>query len=231
MRTHRLLIRLIQVASALAFIVLITGFLGVWGQAGSTSPEKTGSGETAASTKPTLSNTKIVALGDSFTLGYPLDAGHSWTKRLADVLQVTVVNKGKSVQTSKDLLSRFDSDVVAEQPGRVIIFAGIGDGINGIKLTEVQTNIQAMVAKAQANHIIPILALPIGYPDAQQNIKEIREWESSYAKQKNILTLDFSTVLFDSNGKYLSGLGSDNGKYPSAKGYVTMGDYAASVLK
>lgn len=229
MRTYRSLIRLIQVASALAFIVLITGFLGVWGQGGKASAGKTGV-ETAANSTQKLSNTKIVALGDSFTLGYPLDPEHSWTKRMADVLQVTVVNKGKPRQTAKDLLSRFDADVAAEKPGRVIIFAGIGDGIQDVALKEVQTNIQAMVEKAKSNHIIPILALPIGYPGAQQNIKATRDWELSYAKKESILTLDFSTVLFDANGKYLSGLSSD-GKYPNAKGYSTMGDYAASVLK
>lgn len=230
MRTYRFLIRLIQIASALALIVVVTGFLGVWGQGAQAGAGKTAAGKTTVGSAPVLTNTKIVALGDSFTLGYPLDPGHSWTQRLADVLKVTVVNKGKGRQTAKDLLARFDSDVVAQKPGRVIIFAGIGDGIQGVAQKDIQTNIQAMVAKAKSNHIIPVLALPIGYPGAQQSINETRTWESSYAKKENILTLDFSTVLFDANGKYLSGLSSD-GKYPNAKGYSTMGDYAASVLK
>lgn len=229
MRTYRLEIRLIQVAAGLAFIVLIAGFFGLWGQGGKEPVGTTG----AVVTNPVqiLSNTKIVALGDSFTLGYPLDAKRSWTQRLADVLQITVVNKGKGMQTSKDLLSRFDSDVVAEKPGRVIIFAGIGDAIQDVPLKDVQTNIEAIVEKAKSNHIIPILALPIGYPGAQEAIKATREWELTYAKKGNILTLDFSTVLFDADGKYLSGLATEGGKYPNAKGYVTMGDYAARVLK
>ena len=228
MRTYRLEIRLIQVASGLAFIVLIAGFLGLWGQGGK-SPVVTTEAE-VTNPAQTLSNPKIVALGDSFTLGYPLEMTNSWTQRMADVLQVPVVNKGKTRQTAKDLLSRFDADVVAEKPGRVIIFSGIGDAIQGVALKEVQTNIEGMVEKAKSNHITPILALPIGYPGAQQNIKETREWELSYAKKENILTLDFSTVLFDAEGKYLSGLSPD-GKYPNAKGYEAMGDYAATVLK
>lgn len=230
MRTFRLEIRLIQAATGLAFIVLIAGFFGLWGQSGKEPVGGTTIQGAASQSTQTLSNSKIVALGDSFTLGYPFDAAHSWTKRLADVLQVPVVNKGKERQTAKDLLSRFDADVVSEKPGRVIIFAGIGDAIQMVALKEVQTNIEGMVEKARSNHIIPILALPIGYPGAQQNIKDTREWELSYAKKENILTLDFATVLFDAEGKYLSGLSAD-GKYPNAKGYVTMGDYAAQVLK
>lgn len=231
MRTYRLELRLIQVASGLALMVLIAGFFGVWGQMpmGKMGTEATVQG-TTSNPAQTMSNPKIVALGDSFTLGYPLDAAHSWTQRTADVLQVSVVNKGKVRQTAKDLLSRFDQDVVAEKPGRVIIFAGIGDAIQGITLKEVQSNIEAMVDKAKSNHIIPVLALPIGYPGAQQNIKDIREWELSYAQKGAILTLDFSTVLFDAQGKYLNELSTD-GKYPNAKGYETMGDYAARVLK
>ena len=225
MRTYRLEIRLIQVATVLAFIVLIAGFLGLWGQGG-----KLPVGPTVGETNPaqTLDNPKIVALGDSFTSGYPLDAAHSWTQRTADVLQIPVVNKGKMRQTAKDLLSRFDTDVVAEKPGRVIIFAGIGDAIQGIALKEVQPNIEGIVEKAKSNHIVPIL--PIGYPGVQQAIIETREWELNYAKAENILTLDFSTVLFDETGKYLSGLSAD-GKYPNAKGYEVMGDYVARVLK
>ncbi len=228
MRTYRLEIRLIQVAVGLASVVLIAGFFGLWGQGGK---EPVGTaGAVVTNPVQTLSNTKIVALGDSFTLGYPLDAKRSWTQRLADVLQISVVNKGKVRQTAKDLLSRFDADVVAEKPGRVIIFAGIGDAIQEVPLNEVQKNIVAIVEKAKSNHIIPILALPIGYPGAQQNIKNTLEWELGYAKKENILTLDFSSVLFDAEGKYLTGLSTD-GKYPNAKGYVAMGDYAARVLK
>lgn len=228
MRTYRLEMRLIQVAAGLACVVLIAGFFGLWGQGGKSSVATTGTEVTNPA--QTLGNPKIVALGDSFTLGYPLDTAHSWTQRTADVLQVSVVNKGKIRQTAKDLLSRFDADVVAEKPGRVIIFAGIGDAIQGVALKEVQTNIEGMVEKAKSNHITSILALPIGYPGAQKNVKDIRDWELGYAKKENILTLDFSTVLFDADGKYLSGLSAD-GKYPNAKGYEMMGDYAARVLK
>ena len=233
MRTYRLEIRIIQGATALALIVLIAGFLGLWGLSGKstlgTNAESNAQGTTTNSAQ-TPTNPKIVALGDSFTLGYPLDEAQSWPQRIAEVLKVTVVNKGKKAQTSKELLARFDADVVAEKPGRVIIFAGIGDAINDVALKETQSNIQGMVEKAKANHIIPVLALPIGYPGAQQNVKDIREWELTYIKKETILTLDFSSVLFDSAGKYLSGLSAD-GKYPNAKGYETMGDYAARVLR
>ncbi|MDR3600981.1 MAG: GDSL-type esterase/lipase family protein [Desulfosporosinus sp.] len=228
MRTYRLEIRLIQVSVGLAFIVLIAGFFGLWGHGGKSPVAAAGTEVTNPVLTP--SNPKIVALGDSFTLGYPLDAAHSWTQRAADLLKVPVINKGKGHQTTKDLLARFDTDVVAEKPGRVIIFAGIGDATQGVDLKEVQTNIEAMVEKAKSNHIIPILALPINYPKVQKSIKETRDWELTYAQKETIQTLDFSSVLFDAKGNYLSGLSPD-GQYPNAKGYEAMGNYVAQVLK
>lgn len=230
MRTYRLQIRLIQVAVGLALIVLITGFLGIWGEGGRVTGEQPGTDKTPVTYSETLSNTKIVALGDSFTLGHPLDVKFSWVQRIEEVLEVSVVNQGKTRQTAKDLLDRFDSDVIEEDPGRVIIFAGIGDALQEVPLTDVQTNIMAIVEKAKANHIVPVLALPIGYPGYRDAIEEIREWEIKYAEQEKILVLDFAAVLFNSEGEYIDGLTID-GKYPNAKGYKAMGDYAARILK
>lgn len=227
MRTYRIEIRLIQVAVGLALIVLIAGFAGFW-EGGKAPVVPTNPDSTA--TNPALSNPKIVALGDSFTLGYPLDPKYSWTTRAEEILEVPVINKGKSRQTAKDLLDRFDADVVAEDPGRVIIFAGIGDALQDVTLKEFQPNIEALVEKAKSNDIVPILALPFEYPGVRDTIKELRGWEISYAEQENILTLDFAKVLLNTEGKYLDGLTIDE-KYPNSKGYEAMGDYAAEVLK
>lgn len=230
MRTYRLEIRLIQVAVGLALMVLITGFFGLWGEAEPVPTGKSGTDKTPVTSEEPLSNTKIVALGDSFTLGYPLDPKYSWVQHTEDVLEVTVVNKGKTYQTAKDLLDRFDTDVIAENPGRVIIFSGIGDALQEVPVENVKTNIMAIVEKAKSNHIIPVLALPIGYPGYRDTIQEIREWETGYAQEQKILMLDFATVLFNSEGEYLDGLTID-GKYPNAKGYKAMGDYTARILK
>ncbi len=239
MRTYRIQIRLIQTAGLIAMIILISGVFKapIWVDAGgdttglSTSKTTSTSGIDATSTIINVpTNSKIVALGDSFTLGYPLGTDRSWTKTLADGLQVEVINKGKSRQTGKDLLARFDQDVLAQKPGRVIIFAGTGDAIQTVSLEDYQGYIQTLVEKARSNHIIPVLILPVWYPGFQQVIMSFREWETSYAKTENILVLDFNDTLFDAERKYLSGLSPD-GKYPNAKGYQAMGEYVARVLK
>lgn len=229
MRIHRVQSRLIQVAVLLAVLILLSGVLKapLWGGSDNSS---NGTDKTDSQKAGALTNTKIVALGDSFTLGYPLGADSSWTETLADELQVEVVNKGKATQTSKDLLARFNDDVLAEKPGRVIIFVGTGDALQKVDLTDFQGNIKSLVEKSSANNIIPILALPVWYPRYNQTIESMREWEKSYALSQNIPVLDFNESLFNDDKEYLTGLSTD-GKYPNAKGYKAMGEYAATELK
>jgi Lysophospholipase L1 and related esterases len=175
-------------------------------------------------------NTKIVALGDSFTFGYPLGEDNSWPKRLQSVLNQPIVNKGKVRQTTWDFLDRFENDVINEKPGRVIIFAGTGDALRGVSLENYQENIKSLVDKAFSNNITPVLALPLLYPGLEGQINSMREWEQSYAQTEKIVILDFASVLYDPDGRFLPDLSLD-GIYPSAKGYELMGDYAASILE
>ena len=230
MRTYRLEMRLIQVSVVLSVIVVIAGFLGAWGNSrGSmTGVSVPASGKTVE--EQSTENTKIVALGDSFTYGYPVGPDHSWVQVLGEKLQIQVVNKGKVYQTSKDLLSRFDKEVLPENPGRVIVFGGNGDALQSVPLNEFQTNIKALVDKSRSNHITPVLALPMPYPGAQQIIGEMRTWVQEYAKTERLLLLDFASSVMDQDGKYLEGFSEDK-KYPSQKGYQAMGEYAARVLK
>lgn len=228
MRTYQLQTRLIQLSVLLSVLVVVAGFFGLWGNRASENAVKQTQKEGAPVN--TLENTKIVTLGDSYTLGYPGKPEKSWPEVLAKNLQISVVNKGKMSQTSLDLLSRFEADVLSEKPGRVIIFAGNGDALKGVPLDTFKKQIQAMVEKSGGNHIIPVLALPLPYTGVQKEIKELREWEISYAQEKKVLVLDFASVLMNAEGKYLEGLSGD-GKYPTEKGYLTMGEYAARVLK
>ena len=236
MRIYRLQIRILQIAVLLSIIVLIFGGVSAW--RGEPEVPPIGGGEIENGDKPgdqepvvdTPVNTKIVCLGDSFTIGYPGNSNDSWPQRVADVLQIEVINAGKVHQNASDLLARFDQDVVLNEPGTVIIFAGVGDAIREITLEEYKKNIAALVEKAEANHIKPILALPISFPGTAVLNKAYREWQITYAQQKNIKILDFQEVLFDSQGKMNPNYSVD-GRYPNKEGHKAMGDYAARVLQ
>lgn len=235
MRIYRLEIRIIQLSILLTVIVMVFGIVSNWqGKTSEPVPANAGAqvekeGDAVIDGKSDPSNTRIVCLGDSFTVGWPGQLKDSWPQKVAETLKVEVINSGKTFQNTSDLLTRFDTDVVAHNPGRVIIFAGVGDALRGKTLAEYQTNIMALIEKAKANHIKPILALPIPYPDTDELYNEYRKWEEGFAAENKIFVLDFKSVLFDSEGKILKKY-SDDGRYPNNNGYQAMGEYAARIL-
>lgn len=238
MRTYRTQIRLIQVSVILTLIVMLVGAVSVW--TGSENepidgeePIENGTLDPAEEDpdgNAPPANTKIVCLGDSFTYGYPGETEDAWPRHVADSLSAEVINSGKVHQNTSDLLKRYEDDVLAHEPGRVVIFAGVGDALRGISLEEYQGDLIELVEKAEADGIRPILALPVPFPGTEELNKAYREWESTYAEEKQIQVLDFSEVLFDSDGKILANY-SDDGKYPNKEGYRAMGDYASLALQ
>lgn len=248
MRIYRLQIRIIQLSVLLTLIVMVFGLVSIWqgtsdaepaggdntvqqGDQNSGDPETDGgNGDSNDQTNDQLANTKIVCIGDSYTYGYPGEPKDSWPDKLAGILKIEVVNAGKVYQNTADLLGRFDQDVVAKEPGRVVIFAGVGDALREKTLEEYQKNLKAMVEKAEANHIKPILALPIPYPGTDKLYKQYLDWETTFAQEKNITILDFKDVLCDADGKILNKYSND-GKYPNKDGYQAMAEYAAGVLQ
>lgn len=240
MRTYRLEIRVLQIAVILTLVVMVFGMVNVWRGASEIPPVgddivQDGTSPGVDDEEPideTPVNTKIVCLGDSFTYGYPGEPEDSWPQRVADNLQIEVINAGKVHQNASDLLQRFEQDVALNEPGRVIIFAGVGDAIREIPLEEYQNNIMSLVEKAEAKHIKPILALPVPFPGTKSLNEAYREWETTYAEEKDIEILDFQEVLFDNEGKILTEYASSSDyRYPNKAGYQAMGDYAVRVLQ
>lgn len=248
MRIYRLQIRIIQLAVLLSVIIMAYGMVSIWrgnteGQpvtgdnivqndSGDQTPgtsQDDANGDSGLENGETI-NKKIVFLGDSYTFGYPGAQKDSWPARVAEVLNIEAVNAGVVHQNAADLLARFEQDVAAKDPGRVVIFAGVGDAIRATPLDEYQASLKALVAKAEANQIKPVLALPIPFPGTEQLYKQYREWEIAYAQEKNILVLDFKDTLFGSENKMLRKY-SDDGEYPNKNGYQAMGDYAATILQ
>jgi lysophospholipase L1-like esterase len=246
-----MVVRVIQLALVLTVIVAGLGLAEMWREknTGGVEGEKTGdtpaagvqvpsTDTTDGEAEPTeLTNTKIVCFGDSFTLGYPGPKEDAWPAVLQTLLKVEVVNKGATAQPSYKLLERFDSDVLPEQPGRVIILAGNGDALDnnneGRPLADYQRDMTALINKAEASHIKPILVLPLPYPGetATRLIGEYRAWLKTFAEEKKIMLLDFKGTLCGDGEQLLEKYAApENKSYPGKEGHAAVAAYAASVL-
>jgi len=103
---------------------------------------------------------KIVAIGGASTTG--LAAGSSdlaYPHRLQEVLArsypspITVVNRGVPRQTARQMLERFPTDVIPEDPVLVIWETGTTDAVRGVDVDDFAATLQAGIDEFKARGI------------------------------------------------------------------------------
>ena len=142
------------------------------------------------------------------------------------------VGRGISGQTTPQMLVRFRQDVIALNPAVVVILAGTNDiaGNTGPStLAMIEDNLISMVALAEANGISVVLSsvLPVydyrwrpGLEPAGK-IVELNAWLKEYASDRDMVYLDYHTVMADERQGLKSAL-SEDGVHPNEAGYQVM---------
>ena len=115
----------------------------------------------AQAASPVLSP-RIVALGDSLTAGYGLQAEDSFPSKLEQALhakgvQATVINAGVSGDTTAGGLARLDW-VMKDKPDAVILELGANDGLRGFDPKEMEKNLDAILTRLHAAKIPVLIA-------------------------------------------------------------------------
>ncbi len=96
----------------------------------------------------------ILIFGDSLSAGYGVEAGASWVdllaKRLADKkLPYNVVNTSISGETSAGGLSRIANQLRKHRPDILILELGANDGLRGLPLKAMKTNLSSIIRQAK----------------------------------------------------------------------------------
>ena len=113
----------------------------------------------------------ILLMGDSLSAAHNIEVGASWPallqKRLADMRPPrTLVNSSISGETTASGLARLPALLKRYQPGIVILELGGNDGLRGLPLSEIRTNLSRMVGEAQdsgARVLLLGIELPLNY--------------------------------------------------------------------
>jgi lysophospholipase L1-like esterase len=71
------------------------------------------------------------------------------------------INRGVGDNTTVDMLHRFDEDVIALRPVRVVIYVGTNDIKYNIPIKQTKSNIKIMLKRAVGLGIEPVLLLPL----------------------------------------------------------------------
>ncbi len=112
---------------------------------------------------------RIVALGDSLTAGYGLEAGEDFATKLQEALvtdgiQAKVDNAGVSGDTSAGGLARLDWAIQGEPaPDLVIVALGANDMLRGIDPSVTKKNLSAIIDRLKAKNI-PVLLVGMKSP-------------------------------------------------------------------
>ena len=142
------------------------------------------------------------------------------------------VGRGISGQTTPQMLVRFRQDVIALNPAVVVILAGTNDiaGNTGPStLGMIEDNLISMTELAEANGISVVLSsvLPVydyrwrpGLEPAGK-IVELNGWLKEYASDRDVVYLDYHTVMADERQGLKSAL-SEDGVHPNEAGYQVM---------
>jgi len=98
---------------------------------------------------------KLLVIGDSLSAAYGISVDDGWVALLADRLKaedypIDVVNSSISGDTSANGLSRLPTLLEDYQPTIVIIELGGNDGLRGLSLKNLKSNLSQMVTESQA---------------------------------------------------------------------------------
>lgn len=149
------------------------------------------------------------------------------------------LGKGIAGQTTRQMLARFRQDVLALHPRVVVVLAGINDiaGNSGLSSNEeIERNLASMCELAAVAGIKVVLAsiTPVSFKESSERrpmsrVRTINSWMVEYAKENDIVYLDYFSAMVDSGG-YLKAELSDDGLHPNAKGYAVMEPLAKDAI-
>lgn len=191
----------------------------------------------------TVSNkdVKIAALGDSITHGGgvvstpPSSTMYNWETYVG----YPVLNIGFSGNLTKDMLNRFNQDVLPFKPKVLVVMGGVNDIRTGISANTVIGNLNAIKLKAIDNNIVPVFltVTPVNPPKMksvidldvtdgwQQQRKKINEWVMQQPYH-----IDIATALTDERG-FLGDEFTTDGLHPDYEGKKSIGEAVGDFIR
>jgi lysophospholipase L1-like esterase len=174
---------------------------------------------------PAPGENRVVFMGDSVTEFWWLNSPFGFPGK-------PYINRGIAGQTAKQMVLRFQQDVISLKPKAVVIIAGANDiaGITGPDtLPQIEHYLATMAEMAATNHIGVVLCsvLPAySYPWALKaepapRIVALNQWMSQYAAANHYVYVDVHSALKDDRGGMPANLSGD-GVHPNRAAYAIM---------
>jgi acyl-CoA thioesterase-1 len=176
---------------------------------------------------------RIVILGDSLTAGLGLQPDESYPALLQQKLTAggydwDVVNAGVSGDTSAAGLQRLDWAIDQDGVKILVLELGANDGLRGLPVDAMKTNLAAIIARAQAKHLRVLLAGMEAPPNFGPDYTvSFRQAYRDLAKQYHVTLLPFLLDKVAGN----AALNQGDGIHPNVEGARIVADTVWTALK
>ncbi|MGO4392433.1 GDSL-type esterase/lipase family protein [Variovorax sp. M-6] len=174
------------------------------------------------------SDARVLALGDSLTVGYGATPEEAWPTRLAQLTGWRVDNEGVNGDTSAGALQRLEALLAANSYDAVLVGIGGNDMLRGMSQQTTKDNLAAIVRTALA-HTPRVALIATPAPDPLRatvgSLSDAGFYEVVAKAEKALLIPDvYATVLSD------PALRSDR-IHANAQGYAVVAQQLADRLK
>lgn len=164
----------------------------------------------------------VVALGDSLTEGIGANTGNDYVAVLERILEIEIVNEGRSGDTTEDGLRRLEDDVLSRNPGIVLVLLGGNDYLRRIPRETTFSNLATIIDRIHKRGAVVLLLGVRGglFGDSYADDYEKLAREKGVAFIPNVL----EGILGDQNVMYDS-------IHPNDQGYERIAHRIAPVLE
>lgn len=193
-----------------------------------------------------MAKVRVVGIGDSTTAGTPgfmspleappdgkgdPESQYSYWMMKAHP-EWEVLNRGVNGQTTRQMLARFERDVVSADPDVVVVLGGVNDIYGGSEAAHVERNLESMYGIAESSRILVVGATILPYNTAglreRDAIRDVNAWvEASCGGAR--LFCDTNAAVRDASDPHRLA-SSPDGLHPDARGYRRMGEAIAATL-
>ncbi len=144
-----------------------------------------------------LAKSTIVVLGDSISAGYGIDIKKGWVALLQQKLDqekksYTIFNESISGDTTAGGLARIDSALKKHKPQLVLLELGANDGLRGLSLKEMKSNLAEIISRSQkmgAKVLLLSMRIPPNY--GKRYINMFYDIYPQLAKEMNVSFVPF----------------------------------------
>lgn len=138
----------------------------------------------------------ILVMGDSLSAGYGIDIEQGWVnltrKKMQSQYPHKIVNGSVSGEISRGGLNRLPKLLEEHQPEVVILELGGNDGLRGLPLTELRSNLSDMIERSQSDGA-QVLLIGIQIPPnyGKRYTDQFRQLYPQLAEKYQIPLVDF----------------------------------------